>query len=94
VNRIGAKLASVVLAALFAWAAFAVFSPVHKHDLRAPAKCSLNHLESQQAEGAVAVLPDFTLALVGRSQPVLETERAGHWIERRLPARAPPASSC
>lgn len=84
----------MLLAALVAWAALAVFSPIHKHDLRAPAKCSLNHLESQQAEGAVAVLPEFALALLGFAEPPAKLERAAHSTGRRLPARAPPACSC
>jgi hypothetical protein len=94
VNRIGAKAASLLLATLLAWAAFAVFSPIHKHDLGSPAKCSLNHLEAQQAEGPVAVLPDFSLVLIGSSDRSPEPERAAHPMDRRLPARAPPASSC
>jgi hypothetical protein len=90
VHRSGSKLASIVLAALVAWAAIAVFSPIHKHDLNSAAKCSLNHLEAQQAEGAVVVLPDFALALAGTPDEPAEAERPAHPVERRLPARAPP----
>ena len=93
-SRFGVKAASLLFATLFAWAALAVFSPIHKHDLNSPAKCSLNHLEAQQAEGAVTVLPDFALVLVGIPETPAQPERAAHPMEQRLPARAPPASSC
>jgi uncharacterized protein YggE len=94
VTRTGLRASSILLAALIAFAALAVFSPIHKHDLNAPTKCTLNHLDSQQAEGTVVVLPDISLVLVGVSELQPEAERAAHLSESRLPARAPPVSFC
>ncbi len=87
------KVLSIWLALLITWAAIVVFSPIHKHDLRSPAKCSLNHLDAQQAEGAVAVIviqaPDYN----GLHDIADGTEARSQAKIVALPARAPPAFS-
>lgn len=88
----GSRLVPVLLTLLAVWAGLAIFSPLHKHDLSAPSHCTLNHLEAQQAEGAVIAMPEFSLVLLGAPEIAAPESREGFIPDPKVPARAPPAS--
>ncbi len=78
---------------LAAWASFAIFSPLHRHDLESPTKCTLNNLDAQQAETPLVIdtLPSVTF------RERLDSPAAPRFTPAPLyskkPARAPPAFS-
>jgi hypothetical protein len=80
----------MLLALVVAFAGIAVFSPLHKHDLKSPTKCSLNNLDAQQTDGPAAINTLPALTRLGRSQ----SEDAALQPDRRsfalLSTRAPP----
>jgi hypothetical protein len=53
------------MALVVAFAGIAVFSPLHKHDLKSPTKCSLNNLDAQQTDGPAAITSLPALSWLG-----------------------------
>lgn len=78
------------MAILIAFAGIVIFTSLHKHDLRSPAKCSLNNLDAQQTDGPTVVAVPPAPVFIGVHRVEEESVRASEAAPLRLPARAPP----
>lgn len=84
------KLISILLIAFVCFVAIAIYSPLHKHQ---NGWCSLNNVESCQAEEAQAILPPPQLTIAGLAEPTYQLRACPFLAPARVPARAPPAAN-